>query len=60
MRVAMRKSKRTGEPVGRPMRVFDREAILRLRGEGKSVRAIAAELGVGYGTVQRLVKDSGW
>lgn len=33
-----------------------REAVLRLRREGKSIRAIAEELGVSVGTVHRHIK----
>lgn len=32
------------------------EAVLRLRGEGKTIRAIAEELGVSVGTVHRHIK----
>lgn len=33
-----------------------REAVLRLRREGKTIRAIAEELGVSVGTVHRHIK----
>ena len=40
-------------PVGRPKRIFDRQAVHKLRQKGLSWRAIAKELGVGKGTVIR-------
>jgi DNA invertase Pin-like site-specific DNA recombinase len=52
MLVAKRRRWRT---IGRPRRIFDRELVKRLSEEGKSSREIAAELGIGRGTVQRLL-----
>lgn len=55
VRAGMRTAKRRGDEVGRPKLVFDREQVAALRAKGKSIRAIAAELGVGKGTVERLL-----
>lgn len=45
-----------GKRLGRPSRVFDRQRARDLRAGGMSFRAIAKELGVGLGHVQRAVK----
>ena len=39
----------------RPKKVFDRDRVLELRREGKSLREIAATLGIGFGTVSRVL-----
>ena len=46
----IRNARAAGKQLGRPIRIVDREQILRLRAEGGSVREIAAKVGVGYGT----------
>ena len=38
--------------LGRPRRIFDRSKALTLRNEGKSLREIATELGIGKDTVR--------
>jgi DNA invertase Pin-like site-specific DNA recombinase len=48
-----------GKRLGRPRVVADLERRVReLRGAGKGVKAVARELGVGVGTVQRIDKES--
>ena len=47
---------KSGRPVGRPKKIFDREEAFRLRQRGMSVRAIALQLGIGSGTVVRVLK----
>jgi putative DNA-invertase from lambdoid prophage Rac len=42
-------------PVGRPRRIFNRERALDMRRAGQSVRQIASALGVGVGTIHRLI-----
>ena len=42
--------------IGRPRRIFDRSKARKLRTAGKSVREIAAQLGVGKGTIERCLK----
>jgi putative DNA-invertase from lambdoid prophage Rac len=44
-------------PVGRPRKVFDRQKVTELRGQGLSPRAIASQLSVGEGTVRRILRD---
>jgi DNA-binding NarL/FixJ family response regulator len=45
-------------PVGRPKRIFNRERVIELRRQGASIRQIAKQLGVGVGTVTRLLGRS--
>ena len=44
-------------PPHRPRRVFDRTEVPRLRAKGMSLRKIARELGIGLGTVTRVMDD---
>jgi len=46
---------KSGRPVGRPRRVFDREQLRKLRAQGMSLRAIAKYLDIGVGTVVRAL-----
>jgi DNA invertase Pin-like site-specific DNA recombinase len=49
----IRNARAAGKQLGRPRRIVDRDEILRLRAEGASVREIATQVGVGYGTVRK-------
>ena len=53
------RARKEGKRIGRP-RVSQKteRAILAARAEGKGIRKIAAELGVGVSTVQRVIKES--
>jgi DNA invertase Pin-like site-specific DNA recombinase len=52
----IRNARANGKTLGRPMSTVDRQRILELKEQGQSLRQIAANLGVGYGTVRsRLV-----
>jgi DNA invertase Pin-like site-specific DNA recombinase len=42
-------------PVGRPKRIFARQRVLELRAHGHSYRQIAKQIGIGEGTVRRLL-----
>ena len=42
-------------PVGRPRRVFARQKVFELRTSGLSYRQVARQLGIGEGTVRRLL-----
>jgi len=48
---------KSGKPIGRPRAVFRRDQVLQLRGEGLSWREIARRLGIGEGTVRRVLND---
>jgi DNA invertase Pin-like site-specific DNA recombinase len=52
----IRLAKSKGKRLGRPVRISDPSAIIRLRGEGKSYREIASMLGVSPATVHSVVK----
>ena len=52
----IRNARANGKKLGRPKNTVDRERILELKAQGQSLRQIAANLGVGYGTIrERLV-----
>ena len=52
----IRNARANGKKLGRPKSMVDRERIMELKAQGHSLRQIAANLGVGYGTVRaRLV-----
>jgi DNA invertase Pin-like site-specific DNA recombinase len=48
----IRNARANGKRLGRPKSRVDRERILELKAQGQSLRQIAANLGVGYGTVR--------
>src|ERR1700738_1696688 len=48
----IRNARANGKQLGRPKSGLDRERILQLKEQGLSLRQIAANLGVGYGTVR--------
>lgn len=50
---AREKGTKSGDPIGRPKRVFNRDLVIKLRGEGVSIREIARRLKVGKGTIER-------
>jgi DNA invertase Pin-like site-specific DNA recombinase len=52
----IRNARENGRKFGRPMRAVDMDRILQMRGEGQSLRQIAENLGVGYGTVRERLK----
>jgi DNA invertase Pin-like site-specific DNA recombinase len=47
---------KSGKPIGRPRRVFDREKVLALRQNGLPIEHIARQMGLGVGTVVRVLK----
>ncbi len=57
MRNAKARGTRTGKPIGRPRRVFDRGEVLKLRQDGLSLAAIARQMQVGVGTVARVLQS---
>jgi DNA invertase Pin-like site-specific DNA recombinase len=48
----IRNARANGKKLGRPKSSVDRERVLALKAQGQSLRQIAANLGVGYGTVR--------
>jgi DNA invertase Pin-like site-specific DNA recombinase len=48
----IRVARANGKVFGRPKSTVDREQILQLKAQGQSLRQIAANLGVGYGTIR--------
>ncbi len=50
---AKRHGTKSGRPIGRPRRVFDRNRIEQLRAQGMGLREVAQELGISYGTACR-------
>jgi len=58
VRAGLRNARAKGQQLGRPHRVVDRDAILRLKAEGISLRQIAEQLGIGYGTVRARLRTS--
>src|SRR5689334_15645590 len=54
----IRNARAKGRKFGRPIRVVDQDRILQLREEGASLRQIAENLGVGYGTIRERLKTS--
>ncbi len=56
MKTAKVKGTRSGNPIGRPRRVFDREEVLSLRRQGLSIAKIARRMGLGAGTVVRVIQ----
>lgn len=54
-RTGLAAAKRRGARVGRPKAKVDPDDVAALRAEGKTVREIAKALGVGIGTVHRLL-----
>jgi DNA invertase Pin-like site-specific DNA recombinase len=54
----IRNARANGKKLGRPKATVDRERILQLKAQGQSLRQIAANLGVGYGTVRTRLLTS--
>jgi DNA invertase Pin-like site-specific DNA recombinase len=56
--VGIRNARANGKKLGRPKRSVDPEHILELKAQGHSLRQIATNLGVGYGTVRARLLTS--
>lgn len=56
VKAGMLAAKLRGRCAGRPRAVFDRAKVFAMRRRGQSVRDIAHKMGVGVGTVHRLLK----
>jgi DNA invertase Pin-like site-specific DNA recombinase len=57
MKAAKKHGTKTGNPIGRPRRVFDREEVVRLRTKGLSIERIAHQMRIGVGTVARVIQS---
>jgi DNA invertase Pin-like site-specific DNA recombinase len=55
----IRNARANGKTLGRPKSGVDCERIVKLKAQGQSLRQIAANLGVGYGTVRMRLRDVG-
>ena len=58
VRAGLRHARAKGKKLGRPRKVVDARKIATLRAQGWGWKKIAAELGVGIGTVLRAVQDA--
>ena len=57
MKAARVRGTKTGNAIGRPKRVFSRDEVVRLRGVGVSIEKIARRVGIGVGTVARVIRS---
>jgi len=48
-------ARRNGKRLGRPRRIVDLDGIVRLKAQGQSLRSIANELNIGYGTARQAL-----
>jgi DNA invertase Pin-like site-specific DNA recombinase len=55
VQAGLRRARYHGKRLGRPPRVFHRDQVAQLRGEGLSIRKIAKKLGVSARSVQRTL-----
>jgi putative DNA-invertase from lambdoid prophage Rac len=46
---------KTGNAIGRPRRIFNRDEVVRLRGTGLSIKKIADQMSIGVGTMVRVL-----
>ncbi len=51
-------ARRSGKTLGRPRRIVDAARIARMRAEGQSLRTIAEQIGIGYGTARKLLASA--
>jgi DNA invertase Pin-like site-specific DNA recombinase len=57
VKAGLRNAKAKGKRLGRPKRVVDARRIAALRAQGVGWKRIAAELGIGVGTLYRLARE---
>ena len=57
MKAAKTHGTKTGNAIGRPCRIFNRDEVVRLRGTGLSIEKIAAQMSIGVGTVVRVLQS---
>jgi len=59
VKAGLRRAVNSGKQLGRPRASIDLEKLNRLHSEGRSHRAIAAELGTSHATVGRMLRANG-
>ena len=59
MKAASKHGTKTGNAIGRPRRIFDRDEVARLRATGLSIEKIASKMAIGVGTVVRVLRTGG-
>jgi len=57
VKAGLRNARAKGKTLGRPKRIVDARQVALLRANGLGVRAIAKQLGVGVGTLYRIVPE---
>ncbi len=57
MKAAETHGRKTGNAIGRPRRIFNRDEVVRLRGTGLSIEKIAHQMKIGVGTVVRALQS---
>ena len=58
MKAAKTHGTKTGNAIGRPRRIFNRDEVVRLRETGLSIEKIASRMSIGVGTVVRVLQNS--
>jgi putative DNA-invertase from lambdoid prophage Rac len=59
MKAAQTHGTKTGNAIGRPRRIFNRDEVVRLRETGLSIEKIAGQMSIGVGTVARVLQTVG-
>jgi DNA invertase Pin-like site-specific DNA recombinase len=59
MRAAKAHGTKTGNAIGRPRRIFNRDEVVKLREAGLSIERIAGQMRIGVGTVARVIQAAG-
>jgi putative DNA-invertase from lambdoid prophage Rac len=57
MKAAKAHGTKTGNAIGRPRRIFNRDEVARLRESGLSIEKIADQMDIGVGTVVRVLQN---
>jgi len=58
MKAAKAHGTKTGNAIGRPRRIFNRDEVTRLRETGLSIEKIADQMNIGVGTVVRVLQTA--
>ena len=57
MKAAKAHGTKTGNAIGRPRRIFNRDEVVRLRATGLAIEKIADKMNIGVGTVVRVLQS---